>query len=138
MEKFIPYEKLAKKEQQKINKAKRGTWGAMDPVPRKPRNSKAYNRKRAQAWKKDVPDLRSFSAMTHDSCVSTYLRDYDTITVDFECTKKDNMGKPWTPEHDSCLQELYDKGVPIDTIAITLKRNSGAICARLKKLGLDQ
>lgn len=69
MEKFIPYEKLSKKEQQKINKAKRGTWGAIDPVTRKPRNSKAYNRKRAQAWKNDVPDLRSFSVMTHDSCV---------------------------------------------------------------------
>lgn len=60
MEKFIPYEKLSKKEQQKINKAKRGTWGDLNPVTRKPQNSKAYNRKRAQAWKKVFPDLRSF------------------------------------------------------------------------------
>ena len=60
MEKFIPYEKLSKKEQQKINKARRGTWGELNPVTRKPQNSKAYNRKRAQAWKKDFPDLRSF------------------------------------------------------------------------------
>lgn len=60
MEKFIPYEKLSKKEQQKINKAKRGTWGELNPVTRKPQNSKAYNRKRAQAWKKGFPDLRSF------------------------------------------------------------------------------
>lgn len=60
MEKFIPYEKLSKKEQQKINKAKRGTWGELNPVTRKPQNSKAYNRKRAQVWKKDFPDLRSF------------------------------------------------------------------------------
>ena len=60
MEKFIPYEKLSKKEQQKINKAKRGTWGELNPVTRKPQNSKAHNRKRAQAWKKDFPDLRSF------------------------------------------------------------------------------
>ena len=60
MEKFIPYEKLSKKERQKINKAKRSTWGDMNPVTRKPLNSKAYNRKRAQAWKKDLPDLRSF------------------------------------------------------------------------------
>ena len=63
MEKFIPYEKLSKREQQKINKAKRGTWGEINPVTRKPKNSKAYSRKRAQAWKKDLPDLRSaFSA----------------------------------------------------------------------------
>lgn len=59
MEKFIPYEKLSKKEQQKINKAKRGSWGELNPVTRKPQNSKAYNRKRPQAWKKDFPDLRS-------------------------------------------------------------------------------
>ncbi len=59
MEKFIPYEKLSKKEQQKINTAKRGTWGELNPITRKPQNSKAYNRKRAQAWKKDFPDLRS-------------------------------------------------------------------------------
>ncbi len=60
MEKFIPYEKLSKKEQQKINKAKRGTWGEFNPVTRKPQNSKAYNRKRTQTWKIDSPDLRSF------------------------------------------------------------------------------
>lgn len=59
MEKFISYKKLSKKEQQKINKAKRGTWGEFSPVTRKPENSKSYNRKRAQAWKKDLPDLRS-------------------------------------------------------------------------------
>ena len=59
MEKFIPYEKLSKKEQHRINKAKRGTWGDLNPVTRKPTNSKAYNRRRAQAWKKDLPDLRA-------------------------------------------------------------------------------
>lgn len=59
MEKFIPYEKLSKKEQQKINKAKRRTWGDLNPVTRKPESSKAYNRNRAQAWKKNLPDLRS-------------------------------------------------------------------------------
>ena len=57
MEKFVPYEKLSKKEQQKINKARRGTWGDLNPVTRKPVNSRAYNRKRAQAWKKDLPNL---------------------------------------------------------------------------------
>ena len=61
MEKFVPYEKLSKKEQQKINKARRGTWGDLNPVTRKPTNCKAYNRNRAQAWKKELPDLRSFS-----------------------------------------------------------------------------
>ena len=41
MEKFIPYEKLSKKEQRKINAARRSTWGEISPVTRKPTRSKA-------------------------------------------------------------------------------------------------
>ena len=48
MEKFIPYEKLSKKEKRKLDLAKRQTWGGLNPVTRKPANSKAYNRKRTQ------------------------------------------------------------------------------------------
>ena len=58
MEKFIPYEKLSKKEKRKIDKARRQTWGELSPVTRKPASSKAYNRKRTQDWKKELPDLR--------------------------------------------------------------------------------
>ena len=53
MEKFIPYEKLSKKEKRKLDQAKRQTWGELNPVTRKPQNSKAYNRKKAQSWKRD-------------------------------------------------------------------------------------
>ena len=55
MEKFIPYEKLSKKEKRKIAQARRQTWGALNPVTRKPTNSKAYNRRKTQDWKRDVP-----------------------------------------------------------------------------------
>ena len=51
MEKFIPYEKLSKKEKRKMDLAKRQTWGELNPVTRKPENSKAYNRNRARNWK---------------------------------------------------------------------------------------
>ena len=54
MERFIPYEKLSKKEKKKLNQAKRQTWGNLNPVTRKPENSKAYNRRKAQNWKKDT------------------------------------------------------------------------------------
>ena len=54
MEKFIPYEKLSKKEKRKMDQAKRQTWGELNPVTRKPENSKAYNRKRTQDWKKET------------------------------------------------------------------------------------
>lgn len=53
MEKFIPYEKLSKKEKRKADAAKRTTWGPISPVTRKPKNSRAYDRKKAQNWKKD-------------------------------------------------------------------------------------
>ena len=61
MEKFIPYEKLSKKEKRKINQARRQTWGELNPVTRKPENSKAYNRNKTRNWKRDyhepVPGL---------------------------------------------------------------------------------
>jgi len=60
MEKFIPYEKLSKKEKRKMDLAKRQTWGELNPVTRKPENSKAYNRKRTQDWKKELPYPVSF------------------------------------------------------------------------------
>ena len=55
MEKFIPYGKLSKKEKRKIVQARRQTWGDLNPVTRKPANSKAYNRKKSQAWKRELP-----------------------------------------------------------------------------------
>ena len=57
MEKFIPYEKLSKKEKRKIDQARRQTWGELNPVTRKPENSKAYNRKKSQAWKRELPPI---------------------------------------------------------------------------------
>lgn len=53
MEKFIPYEKLSKKEKRKIDQAKRQTWGGLNPVTRKSENSKAYDRNKARNWKRD-------------------------------------------------------------------------------------
>ena len=61
MEKFIPYEKLSKKEKRKIDQAKRQTWGELNPVTRKPENPKAYNRNKSRNWMRDhhepVPGL---------------------------------------------------------------------------------
>ena len=58
MEKFIPYEKLSKKEKRKLDQAKRQTWGNLNPVTRKPENSKAYNRKKRKIGRRDFPILR--------------------------------------------------------------------------------
>ena len=65
MEKFIPYEKLSKKKKRELARAKRGTWGALDPVTRRPANPKAYNRQKARRWRNDdhpnVPSVFSAS-----------------------------------------------------------------------------
>ena len=48
MGKFVPYEKLSKKEKRRRNAEKRGVWGSISPVTRKSKNPKAYKRKKAQ------------------------------------------------------------------------------------------
>lgn len=48
MDKYIPFEKLSKKKQRELNAGRRGMWGAISPVTRKPPNPKAYNRKKAR------------------------------------------------------------------------------------------
>ena len=56
MDKFIPYEKLSKKKKRELSNARRGSWGAVNPVTRKPANPKAYNRQKARRWKYDPPE----------------------------------------------------------------------------------
>jgi len=47
--KFIPLKKQSKQEQKKFHASKRGTWGEINPVTRKPPNPKAYNRKKSMS-----------------------------------------------------------------------------------------
>ena len=41
MEKFIAYEKLSKKKKRELDAKRRGSWGGVNPVTRKPENPKA-------------------------------------------------------------------------------------------------
>lgn len=55
MVKFVPYEKMSKKKQREENLRHRGTWGALNPVTRRPDVPKAYNRQKARKlWKDDL------------------------------------------------------------------------------------
>ncbi|MBQ8653994.1 MAG: hypothetical protein IJ507_03575 [Clostridia bacterium] len=55
MEKFVPYEKLSRKEKRLIDQSRRRTWGEMSPVTRRPENSAAYNRRREnRRWKAEA------------------------------------------------------------------------------------
>ena len=62
MEKFVPYGKLSKKKRRELDARKRGSWGGLNPVTRKPPNPKAYNRKKARRWDADDPASLSFFA----------------------------------------------------------------------------
>ena len=78
MEKFIPYEKLSKKEKRKLDQAKRQTWGNLNPVTRKPENSKAYSRNKARNWKREisrdpVPGISFPSYFCYNKCKSVKL-----------------------------------------------------------------
>lgn len=53
MEKFIPYDKLSKKARRELDARRRGTWGGLSPVTRKPPNPKAYDRNKAKRRKYD-------------------------------------------------------------------------------------
>lgn len=57
MERFIPYEKLSKRKQRELDRKKRGSWGEVNPVTRKPENPRAYNRQKARSWKEPEPCL---------------------------------------------------------------------------------
>ena len=53
MERFIPYDKLSKKARRELDARRRGSWGGLNPVTRKPPNPKAYDRNKAKRRKYD-------------------------------------------------------------------------------------
>lgn len=60
MEKFVPYAKLSKKKQREIDRAKRGSWNGVNPVTRKEKNQKLYDRKKALTWERYDDPLQGF------------------------------------------------------------------------------
>ncbi|MDE5937271.1 MAG: hypothetical protein K2G83_07690 [Ruminococcus sp.] len=45
MEKFVPYEKMSKKERRRLDTAKRRDWNGINPVTRIAEKGKRYSRK---------------------------------------------------------------------------------------------
>ena len=50
MKKFVPFEKLSKKKQKELNKSKRNAW-EINPVTRREKNPKAYDRNKLRSEK---------------------------------------------------------------------------------------
>lgn len=50
----------------------------------------------------------------------------------------ENAGKPWSPEDEGILNEMFDKGCSSKEICDYFKRTKGAIAARLVHMGKIQ
>lgn len=72
MEKFIPYEKLSKKEKRKRDAMLRNTWGPLNPVTRKSKNPKAYDRQKARKWIDDPLSVPFACFPVKNPCVLHY------------------------------------------------------------------
>lgn len=53
MNRFLPREKMSKREKCALDKTKRHVWAGINPVTRKTDNKKAYDRKRSPRWYDD-------------------------------------------------------------------------------------
>ncbi len=69
MEKYVPYGKLSKKKRRELDAKRRGSWGGLNPVTRKPANPKAYKRIKRK-W--DTEDPASASLLS--ACRPLILR----------------------------------------------------------------
>ena len=65
MEKFIPYEKLSKKKKREQDSRRRTIW-MISPVTRRPKDPKAYDRKRIKD-RNDDSDPLSFSFLSAET-----------------------------------------------------------------------
>ena len=83
-----------------------------------------------------IGDKGPYQAVVYDVSAQQFIvKNLDAIQPALN-TQIELQGTPWKKAHDDCLIDLYQKSVPINEIAVTLKRNASAIRKRLKKLGL--
>lgn len=79
-----------------------------------------------------------YCAVVYDRAAQQFLVDNLDAALEMRRQMTQNQGQPWSPEQDQLLRQLCGQGVDVKQIALTLKRNSAAIRARIKKLGLTQ
>lgn len=60
MKRYVPLEKQSKKQRRAYHAARRGDWGAVNPVTRTSKNPKAYRRKKSRTWEEDDSTGRDF------------------------------------------------------------------------------
>ncbi len=87
----------------------------------------------------DRTSLRGdYQVVLYNRAAQQFIMDNLDSILDRGEQQAELQGTPWIPEHDACLRTLFEQGVTIKEISVTLKRNPSAIRARLKKLGLAE
>lgn len=81
-------------------------------------------------------DIESNSKLNSQITASVKIDKRPAYSIDDIRKSHENAYKPWTPEEESFLTELFDQGLTIKEIARKMKRQNGGIRSRLKKLGL--
>ena len=76
-----------------------------------------------------------YQIVIYDAHAQHFILDHLDDIIAAQNEKKGMQGEPWTKEQDTCLTELYENGMPLDEIAITMKRTRSAIRSRLKRIG---
>ncbi len=60
MERYIPVDKMSKKQKKAYYAARRGSWSGVNPVSRAVPSKKIYNRKQAKHWREKMLCLFCF------------------------------------------------------------------------------
>lgn len=68
MERYIPVDKLSKKQRKAYYAAKRGSWNGVNPVSRAVPSKKVYNRKQAKHWREEDALSVSFLDIKNALC----------------------------------------------------------------------
>ena len=87
-----------------------------------------------------VSPLGPYTVVTYDSSAQQFIMDHlEAIAERSAATRPSNRtqcGRPWTPEQETELENLFHQEKTIKEIAAAMQRTTGGIRARLKKMGL--
>lgn len=78
-----------------------------------------------------------YALVVYDRQAQQFILDnLDAIAAINAAPLHENQGQPWSPEEDVWLRQAFRAGTSVKDLSAHLKRSSGSVRARLKKLGL--
>lgn len=89
---------------------------------------------------KRIGSKGEYTVVVYNKDAQQFIVDNLEAIIAYNGSKSDekakNQGQAWSPAHEECLIDLFNKNVPVSEIATTLMRTETGIRARLKKMGL--